>query len=259
MERVTVRDTSIAYTTVGLPLPASTLHFIWGHGWGQDHRIFLPLANALERSGAHTLFDFPGFGESPRPSGDWGTGDYADAFADWISTLPPKRRIWIGHSFGCRIGLQLASRHPDIVSGLFLVAAAGLPRSRTHFQKLKVGTKIAAYKALKFLPRLGVDTASLRDKFGSADYRNAGPMKSIFVKVVQENLADIASQVRCPVRLVYGALDEETPPDIGQRLTKLLPNASLSVLPRLDHYTILTAGSHQLQHQLEQFVRQMQP
>jgi pimeloyl-ACP methyl ester carboxylesterase len=259
MEKISVRGASIASVSIGGTLDVAPLHFIWAHGWGQDHRAFLPTAAALERRGAHTLLDFPGFGQSPPPPGDWGTTDYADAVADWLSTLPRRRRIWAGHSFGCRVGLQLAARHPDAIDGLLLVAAAGLPRSRTLVQQLKIKSKVAAFKVVKLLPRLGIDTTSLKNKFGSADYRNAGPMRPIFVKVVREDLTDVARDVRCPVQLVFGADDNETPPEIGERLAKLIPNANISILPRLDHYTILTAGSHQVQHQLERLLGRMPP
>jgi pimeloyl-ACP methyl ester carboxylesterase len=259
MDTVVLRDAPVAFQSVGAAVGTAPLHFIWAHGWGQDHRAFLPLATALERRGAHSLVDFPGFGASPPPPASWSTADYADAMADWLSTLPRAKRIWIGHSFGCRVGLQFAARHPDAIDGLFLVAAAGLQRRRTPLQQLKIKTRVAAYKALKVLPRFGIDTSSLRSKFGSADYRNAGPMRAVLVKVVQEDLSDVARRVRCPVQLVYGERDDETPPEIGRRFAQLIANASVSVLPRFDHYTILTSGAHQVQHQLERFVSGIQP
>jgi pimeloyl-ACP methyl ester carboxylesterase len=254
MDTVVLRDAPVACQSIGAAVGTAPLHFIWAHGWGQDHRVFVPLATALARRGTHSLVDFPGFGESPPPPASWSTADYADAMADWLATLPRAKRIWIGHSFGCRVGLQLAARHPDAIDGLFLVAAAGLQRTRTPLQRLKIKLRVAAYKSLRLLPRLGIDVTALRAKFGSADYRNAGPMRPILVKVVQEDLTDVARRVRCPVQLVYGELDDETPPEIGHRLAKLIANASVSVLPRFDHYTILTSGAHQVQHQLERFV-----
>jgi pimeloyl-ACP methyl ester carboxylesterase len=104
---------------------------IWGHGWGHTHRALLPLAESLRRVAPSALVDFPGFGESPIPPGPWGTEDYADAMAEWLAGLGTTRRVWIGHSFGSRVGLQLAARHPELVQGLFLIAAAGLPRQRS--------------------------------------------------------------------------------------------------------------------------------
>src|ERR1051325_11137519 len=97
---------------------------VWAHGWGHTHANLLPLAEAMQSSARSVLLDFPGFGASPLPAEAWGTAKYAEACAECLASLPPGRRLWIGHSFGCRVGLQLAARHPEAVDGLFLIAAA---------------------------------------------------------------------------------------------------------------------------------------
>jgi len=254
MPTFVTHDATTSYAARGLARQGARLEVVWAHGWGQDHRVFLGLVSGLEQRAAHILIDFPGFGDSPPPPAVWGTADYADAVASFLGTAPPVRRVWVGHSFGCRVGLQLAARHPQLVDGLFLIAAAGLPPSRTPLQRLTLAAKVALYKALKTLDRLGLDVAAFRDRLGSADYRSAGPMRPVLVKAVREDLTDVARAVRCPVCLIYGALDTQTPPALGERLASLLPDAHLQVLPRLDHDTILTAGSHQLQFQLAQFM-----
>lgn len=250
---------ALSYASLGAAPDQAPLQLFWAHGWGQDHRAFLPMATALQGMGSHILFDFPGFGHSPQPEQVWGTADYADAAASFLASLPRGRRIWIGHSFGCRVGLQLAARHPDLVDGLFLIAAAGLPRPRTLTQQAQIKSRVWTFKLLKALPKFGVDTAAAREKFGSADYRAAGEMRPIFVKVVSENLSEVARQVQVPVQLVYGALDDDTPPAIGEMFAKLIPKAELTVLPRFNHYTILTEGAHQVQHQLGRFVSRIAP
>src|SRR5947199_6674289 len=87
--------------------PGSPL-LIWGHGWGHTHAGLLPIAEAVQGIAPSLLVDFPGFGASPMPPAAWGTADYADAVAEWLAGLPAKRRVWIGHSFGSRVGLRLA-------------------------------------------------------------------------------------------------------------------------------------------------------
>src|SRR5579864_6491568 len=119
--------TQFAVYRVGGAAPSGAARLIWAHGWGHTHRALLPLAQAMRPATDSWLVDLPGFGDSPLPPGPWGTEDYADAMAEWLATLPPGRKIWIGHSFGCRVGLQLAARHPQAVEALFLIAAAGLP------------------------------------------------------------------------------------------------------------------------------------
>ena len=230
---------------------------VWGHGWGHTHRALLPLAESLRRVAPSVLVDFPGFGESPVPPGPWGTEDYADAVAEWLATLPAGRRLWIGHSFGSRVGLQLAARHPDMVQGLFLIAAAGLPPQRSPAARIRFTARRWAFRIARSLTPEGPARDRLRERFGSADYRQAGAMRPILVKVVSENLSEVARAVRCPVVLVYGENDRETPPDIGERLRDLIPDAQLHVLRGFDHWNVLTEGQHQLTHRLSEFLERL--
>lgn len=226
---------------------------IWAHGWMHTHANLLPLAGACTRGRDNYLLDMPGFGRSDMPPATWGTRDYADHAAAWLRTLPRGRRVWVGHSFGCRVGLQLAARHPDLVDGLFLMAAAGLPRRRTLLERFTRGCRVTAFRTLKRLRWLGFDAERARRFFGSADYAAAGELRSVFVSVVNENLSDVAARVACPVHLLYGENDTETPPAMGRDFARLLPRAHLQVVPRFGHLDILTAGGHQTVYALDTF------
>lgn len=163
--------------------------------------------------------------------------------------------LWVGHSFGCRVGIQLASRHPELVKGLFLIAAAGLPRRRPLIKKIYMKTRVALFKILKKLIPAGIINEEwLYKTFGSADYKNAGPMRAVFVKTVNEDLSGAARKIICPVHLVYGSDDNETPPEIGARLQKLISGAQLTILDNLDHYSVLGAGRHQVAPLLKKFM-----
>jgi len=238
------------YETLGT---ADGPHIIWAHGWGQDHTALVPLASSLEHAGHHTLIDFPGFGKSPPPPESWGTEDYADALAAWLGEQAIGPVLLVGHSFGCRVGLQLAAHYPALVSGLFLIAAAGLKRRRPVHQQLALKARVALYKTAKAI--LGPDKAAAR--FGSRNYKQAaGIMRGVFVKVVNEDLSTQARNIGCPVRLVYGRNDNETPPEIGARLAALIPHAEMVQLEGQDHYTVLDSGRHQVAHLLKQFIKE---
>lgn len=191
------------------------------------------------------LVDFPGFGASLPPSENWGTAEYADALAEIVRSYRGiKKILYVGHSFGGRIGIQMAVRHPKLVDGLFLISSAGLPRHRSPMERLKMGCRVYIYKTIKnIVLLLGLDVEKVRAKFGSPDYRTSGPLRSIFVKIIRENLSDEARRIKCPVRLVYGENDAETPPEIGERLKNLIPDAKLTILPKQDHYSVLGEGS----------------
>jgi pimeloyl-ACP methyl ester carboxylesterase len=97
----------------------------------------------------------------------------------------------------------------------------------------------------------------LRARFGSADYRAAGPLRPILVKAVGEDLTAAAQAVQCPAVLVYGDGDRETPPEIGKRLARLMPQSRLVVLRGFDHWNVLTDGRHQIAHLLGEFMEQL--
>jgi pimeloyl-ACP methyl ester carboxylesterase len=239
----------VAYRLAGAA-PQGAAELVWAHGWGHTHEALLPLAQAMRPMADSWLVDLPGFGASPAPPFAWGTADYADAMAEWLATLPAGRKIWVGHSFGCRVGLQLAARHPQAVEALFLIAAHGLQPRRSLATRLKRAPRRAAFRLARALTPEGPARDRLRERYGSTDYRNAGAMRPVLVKAVNENLSEVARAVRIPVVLVHGDGDRESPPEIAERLHTLIPDSRLNLLRGFDHWTILSDGRHQVVHLL---------
>jgi pimeloyl-ACP methyl ester carboxylesterase len=255
-ETMRVRGADLAVFRLAGDSAAGPVELIWGHGWGHTHKNLLPLAQAMRRTARSVLIDFPGFGASPLPPGAWDTADYADAVAEWLAGLAPARRIWIAHSFGCRVGLQLAARHPERLAGLFLIAAAGLPPRRSPWARLRVAARRWTFRLARQFTREGPARDRLRDRFGSADYRAAGDLRPILVKAVTEDLSAAARAVRCPSVLVVGDRDRETPPELATRLHRMMPQSRLVVLRGFDHWSILTDGRHQIVQLLGEFMEQ---
>lgn len=179
------------------------------------------------------------------PPEPWGNAEYADAVAQWLESLPPSPRVWVGHSFGCRIGMHIAARYPHLLSGLVLIAAPGLPRRRSFVDQIKYQFRRNAFRIAKvFIPE-GPKRDALRAKFGSADYSSAGAMRATLVRVVGEDLAPTAAKIQCPVTLVYGGRDQDTPPEIGERFQKIIRGSELVVLDGFDHLGLLEGGRQQ--------------
>lgn len=229
---------------------------IWAHGWGQSHQSFLKLIAPFESRARHIALDFPGFGDSPAPHSDWGTEHYADAVAAWIKEQGFGSVLWVGHSFGVRVGVQIAARHPECIKAMSFIAGAGLKRKRPLLKKAYFYCRIKLFKALKKLVPEGDFKAKLMAKFGSADYKNAGPMKNIFIRVVNEDLSPQAETIQCPVKLIYGSQDTETPPEFGERYSRLIKSSELFLLDGQDHYSVLGDGRHQVIKILDSFIKE---
>lgn len=231
---------------------------VWGHGWGQSHAGFLELCAPLENLAQHIILDFPAFGGSPMPKDAWGTREYADHIAGLIRANSDRPIIWVGHSFGCRVGLQLAAHYPELIKGMFLIAGAGIPKTLPLHKSLYFKGRIKLYKLLKKLIPFGLPEEWLMRKFGSADYKNADPvLRTILVKVVNEDLSIIAPSIKCPVHFVYGEDDTETPPQIGQTLSDLISSSKLTLLKGQDHYSVLSSGRHQVTALLKTFIQDL--
>lgn len=106
------------------------------HGLGGSWRVWLE--NLLPLAATHRVIavDLPGFGASPPD----GTVITYDAFARTMDRLCRKLGLTsvvvVGNSFGGWVAAELALRHPELVAGLVLVGAAGIPA--TPRERLKV-------------------------------------------------------------------------------------------------------------------------
>lgn len=239
-------------TLEGPPAPAPLLVFL--PGWGQSHQSVLPLARLLSPRFAARLYDLPGFGATPMLASGAGTADYADALAPLLPLGRPV--ILVGHSFGARVAIQCAARHPSRVAGLILIAGAGLQKKRSPAFRLKAFGLRQLGRAARALDgligsRLG---AAYGARFGSRDYRAAGGLRPTFVSVVREDLAPLAAALEKPVLLLYGADDSETPPEFGERYASLIPGSELHILKGFGHLDILRRGGYQCEHLIGSFL-----
>lgn len=219
---------------------------VFAHGWARTHRDFIPAAEALVAQHRSLLVDLPGFGATPRPVDAWSTADYADEAARFIKEKVGRPVVWVGHSFGGRVGLRLAVQHPDVLKGLVLVASAGVPMQRSAGKRLAGRVRQARFRLLRRLARDQAGVEALERRFGSPDYvqsRQLG-LRDIFLKAIREDQTPDLGRITASTVLLYGSNDTETPPDMGRRIAALIPGASFQLLPEFDHLSVLYRGHH---------------
>ena len=97
-----------------------------------------PQARALRALGYAThVIELPGFGLTPAlRKADARFSQLADMVLHVMGELGIERAVFLGHSLGGGIALQIALRKPAAVAGLVLVAPAGLGRSMLWAYKL---------------------------------------------------------------------------------------------------------------------------
>ena len=107
-------------------------------GMGATAVALAPQARALRALGYAThVVELPGFGLAPAlRKADARFSQLADMVLHVLGELGIERAVFLGHSLGGGIALQIALRRPAAVAGLMLIAPAGLGRSMLWAYKL---------------------------------------------------------------------------------------------------------------------------
>lgn len=209
------------------------------HGWGGRIESMTPVLNCLVNRFRVIAFDLPGFGESPVPTGVWGTPDYAAFVRDSLRDLGVTRAKFVGHSFGAKTSLYLAATHQDLVEKLVAQGASGL---RTP-PSLQARLKRAVSKGARLVGTAGPIGRTVRDaiyqRIQSEDYKNAGPIRPILVKVVNEDIAGLLPRIKAPTLLVWGTEDDAVPLSHARKMESLIRDSGLVLFEGAGHFAYL--------------------
>lgn len=233
------------------------------HGWGRSLEAMRPLGEILAEQCRVVLLDLPGFGRSPLPApasnegGGWGTFEYSERVKEFLDQSGIKECVLLGHSFGGRLSVQLASRYPGMVRGVILVGSHGLKRERPLKDEIRVRyiralTKVA--KAIDGMTGTRIFAHHLAPRFGSRDYNAAGDLRKTLVKTVNEDLTPEASRISAPTLLLWGANDTETPLDLAHSFNRLIKGSQLYVFPNKGHEPFADVGCHLLATYITEFL-----
>lgn len=214
-------------------------------GWGTSLDMYDPIANSINSHYKVIQLDFPGFGHSDEPREAWEVNDYANFVLKFLDKINIKEASFIGHSYGGRVIIKLASRK-DLsikIDKIVLIDSAGILPKRSIKQKAKIRTykivkKLANSKLLQAFFSEAID--NWKSKQGSADYRNASPlMRQCLVKAVNEDLTDHLDKIRVDTLLIWGDQDTATPISDAHIMEKAIPKAGLVVLKGAGHFSFI--------------------
>ncbi len=209
------------------------------HGWGGRIESMAPVVACLSGDFRVLAPDLPGFGESPIPAEVWGTPDYAAWMGRVVRSRDIERAHFIGHSFGAKTALQLAATEPALVDKLVAVGSSGLRTPPSASARLKRSLSRAAKAAGALGPPGRIFKEVVFNRVASQDYRDAGELRPIFVKVVNEDLSDLLPQILAPTLLIWGAQEDAVPVDHGRRMAELIPDAGLVLFEGAGHFAYL--------------------
>ncbi len=226
VERFERGDTVVVYTRNGTP---GSTAFVLVHGIGMGHRVFRDLARELGRAGLVYAIDLPGFGDSPEPPVALPMAASGDLLADFVTSLPVRDPVLVGHSMGTQVVAEALVRHPGIATRAVLIAPTVNAAERT-----------AGRQALRMVQDLADESPKVL-VLGMIQYAKAGPRWFIrkLRQMLDHRVEDVLPQVRARTLVLRGEDDRVCPREWVQRVTALIPRATMREVPGRGHEAMI--------------------
>ena len=94
------------------------------HYWGGTSRTWNEVIAFLQNRFTTVAYDARGWGKSDKSLAGYALNDLADEALSLVQTLGIQRYVLVGHSLGGKVAQLIASRNPEGLEGLVLVAPA---------------------------------------------------------------------------------------------------------------------------------------
>ncbi len=250
MPHITNNGVKIAYEMFGSP---SGTPIVLLMGLGLPGIVWRDIVDDLV---VHDFFvivpDNRGTGRSDAPLPPYRMSEMADDVARVIEDAGVDRALLVGVSFGGMLSQHVVLEHPERVAGLLLAATTCgvptgvFPRVESIWLLLKMvfaSTTVTIEEAQKLfahsqsahkLSELFRDWEEILEELPTPPWAVLGQLLAAAFHHTGGALGDIT----VPTRVVTGDSDFLIPPKNSQILAELIPNASLSVVPRAGHIFI---------------------
>lgn len=223
------------------------------HGWGVNHQVWSQLLLALPKELEVYIPDLPGFGLSPCPS----FYDVDSVLAQLAEQIPQQSTV-IGWSLGGLLATALASRYPDKVKTLGLIASSPCFMAKDNWPGMdsRVMQQFAgqlqqdlALTVERFLAiqALGSSTARqdiklLKQAVLSLPLPSSAALQGGLNLLADLDLRQEFAALKQPAFCILGRLDSLVPLAIAPLLQQLRPELKLDVLQKASHAPFI---SHQ--------------
>lgn len=221
-------------------------------GPGFDHSLMKETFSPLADLAQVVLPDQRGNGRS-----DWSTKDRW-TLDTWIDDVPAfcealgiERPVLLGGSFGGFVALGVAGRYPELPAKLILLSTAVRIRPERALAMFEVlGGAEAREAAARYFEQPTLETRKTYQRVCLPLYNPGQPDPEAFARVVhhhevgvhfwsdqllQLDLSDEASRVRCPTLILGGELDPLATPADLEDLAAAIPGSQLVIVPGTGH------------------------
>ena len=232
MTKISVHGCNISLMRGGTGRPLLFLHGGGGAGW-------LPFMADLAARHDVLVPEHPGFGASDTP--DWldNIQDLARFYLDLLDQIDLQRVDLVGHSLGGWIAAELAVRNTQRLGSLTLIGSAGIhvpgvPQVDTF---LVSGEQLI--RSLFDDPKLieAMLAQSKRPDLEDVILKNRTTTAKLIwqPRGYDPHLAKWLYRIDVPTHLIWGANDRIFPKDYAFAFQRLIPDASITIIPDSGH------------------------
>ncbi len=264
-----VNNKEVFASTGGQPFDINKPLIVFVHGSGLSHVTWVLQTRYFAFHGYSVLaIDLPGHGYSEGPSlksieemGDW-ISDVIEASGTYEASL-------VGHSQGCLIAMETASKFSDKVKSLSLMGGGGaIPMNPELLSLAENGDSKAVDLMMDWahgpaghfgghavpglhhinIGRAIVHNGSIKNALG-VDFRACNNYKVGF---------ETAAKIKCPTINILGEYDRMIPIKEGKKLAALIPNSEVEIIPKCGHMILLEEADQALKV-LKKFIKKNHP
>ena len=245
-------------STAGLQIDIQKPTILLMHGSGLSHIVWSLHEQFYSSQGFNVLaVDLPGHGDSEGPSLS-SIQEISDWVKDLANELNLKKINFIGHSQGCLVGIDFASRYPELIERLVLVAGSyKLPVNQDLLDLAEAGDE----KALLLMMKWGYE--------GSKAFIGGNPVKKIVnsARAIREVLAvdlnacnnykdgeNAIKKINCLTLCIFGDLDKMVPMKVGVKMSEQIKNSEVKIISNCGHM-ILFEKAFEMRKLVNEFIK----
>jgi len=217
------------------------LAIVFLHSWGGSTREWDHIISALPSGYRTVTMDQRGWGASDQPSTGYSLAELGDDTQGVIEALGLERYILVGHSMGGKTAQFVASRRPNGLVGLVLIAPA--PPSPLNAPEALI-SQMGGPDVRGFVT-MAVDQLLTHTPLSHEDFellvadaeRGSVPARVAWGRQTsQEDITEAVSHIQAPTIVISGEHDKIDPIDTLKReLLPSIPGAVLQTLPDVGH------------------------
>jgi len=234
---ISVGAQRLAFTKTGSGPAVLIVHGIGGHkeDWAATARVLAP---------RHTVFtvDMLGFGESSKTGEVINIADQVAALVALLEAQGVSQVSLIGNSMGGWVAATFAAQHPERMSKLVLVDAAGFKAMfegppPVEFYPRDVAAMINLLAHVRHDPATHTPTFAQQALQASTDSGDAQAAEAVGKGMfASARLEDVAERINTPTLVLWGENDGLFPPAIADLVVSHIRGARKELIPHASHF-----------------------